>query len=62
MAEAIERETGHWPLLIKASGGIFEVRVEGKVVVKKTWMGFPTEDEVLLEVKMALARQGAERN
>ncbi len=54
MAEAIERETGHWPQLVRATGGIFEVRVDNKVVAKKTWMGFPTEEEILREVLVAL--------
>ena len=62
MAEAIERETGHWPQLVKASGGVFEVRVDNRVVAKKTWMGFPTEEEVLEEVQAALAQQGAALN
>ena len=33
--------------LIKGSGGIFEVAVEGQVVSKKALSGFPSEKEIV---------------
>jgi predicted Rdx family selenoprotein len=36
--------------LIKGHSGIFEVKVDGVVVSKKTWMGFPEDEDVLTAV------------
>lgn len=40
--------------LIRGSGGIFEVKVDGKVVAKKTIFGFPEEAEIVNRVGKAL--------
>jgi predicted Rdx family selenoprotein len=40
--------------LIKGSGGIFEVAVDGKVVSKKSLGVFPTEHDVVAAVEAAL--------
>ena len=40
--------------LIKGSGGVFDVAVDGAVVAKKSLAGFPTEDAVVAAVKKAL--------
>jgi hypothetical protein len=45
--------------LIKGSNGIYEVAVDGKVVVAKGLSGFPTEDAVVSAVREALAATGA---
>ena len=42
--------------LIKGSGGIFEVAVDGAVVAQKTASGFPSEAEILEGVGKALGR------
>ena len=40
--------------LLKGSGGIFEVAVDGKVVSKKSLGGFPSEHDVVDAVSAAL--------
>lgn len=40
--------------LVKGSGGIFEVAVDGKIVAKKTLAGFPLPDEIVEAVRAAL--------
>lgn len=40
--------------LIRGHGGIFEVAVDGAVVAKKTWQGFPTEEEIVASVAKVL--------
>lgn len=40
--------------LIRGSGGIFEVKVDGQVVAKKTILGFPDEAEIVRSVGKAL--------
>jgi len=42
--------------LVKGSGGIFEVSVDGKVVAKKGMIGFPSEIEVVDAVAKALGK------
>lgn len=50
MREELEVETE----LIRGSGGIFEVKVDGQVVAKKTILGFPEEAEIVRSVGKAL--------
>lgn len=52
----LREELGVETTLIKGGGGIFEVKVDGEVVAKKTFAGFPTEEEVVLGVARALGR------
>jgi selenoprotein W-related protein len=40
--------------LIAGSGGVFDVAVDGKVVIKKTWEGFPDEESIVKAVSEAL--------
>ncbi|MBM4782482.1 MAG: hypothetical protein GQE15_32805 [Archangiaceae bacterium] len=40
--------------LIKGSGGIFEVAVDGQIVSKKALHGFPSELEIVNAVSKAL--------
>lgn len=40
--------------LVRGHGGIFEVAVDGRVVAKKTFDGFPSEEEILRAVGEAL--------
>lgn len=42
--------------LIRGSGGIFEVKVDGNVVAKKTILGFPEEEEIVRSVGKVLGR------
>ncbi len=50
----LREELGVETTLEKGSGGIFEVKVDGQVVVKKTFMGFPEESEMVRSVQQAL--------
>ena len=52
----LREEVGVEARLVKGKDGIFEVAVDGAVVAKKTWMGFPTEDEIVQAVAKALQR------
>ncbi len=48
MAKAIEKKFGVKPQLIKSSGGVFEVTVDGKKIFSKKETGrFPEHDEIL---------------
>jgi predicted Rdx family selenoprotein len=40
--------------LVKGSGGIFEVSVNGRVVASRKLFMFPSEEEIVLAVKGAL--------
>jgi predicted Rdx family selenoprotein len=42
--------------LVVGHGGIFEVAVDGVVVAKKTWAGFPDEATCVREVARAVGR------
>lgn len=46
----LREELGVEAKLIRGSGGIFTVAVDGEIVARKTWMGFPTEDEIVAAV------------
>jgi selenoprotein W-related protein len=37
--------------LLRGSGGIFEVRVDGNVVARKTLDGFPTPEQIVEAVR-----------
>ena len=48
MATAIEEATGQRPELIRGSGGIFDVAVDGELIYSKKQTGrFPEHEEVL---------------
>jgi selenoprotein W-related protein len=38
------------------SGGIFEVAVDGKVVAKRSFLGFPSEHEIVDAVRKQLGK------
>lgn len=42
------------PTLIKGSNGIYEVAVDGRVVIAKERSGFPSEEQVVLAVQKAM--------
>lgn len=46
----LREELGVDAKLVRGSGGIFTVAVDGEVVAQKTWKGFPTEDEMVAAV------------
>lgn len=52
----LREEFGVEARLIPGRGGIFEVRVDDRVVAKKTFDGFPMEDEIVRAVAALLAR------
>jgi selenoprotein W-related protein len=56
--DVLREELGIEARLIKGHGGIFEVRVGDRVVAKKTFSGFPLEDEVVRAVEGALNGPG----
>ena len=48
MAAEIQRERGIAPTLVKSSGGVFEVTIDGKLAFSKKAEGrFPDLEEVL---------------
>lgn len=47
MADALREELGVEAILKTGHGGIFTVAVDGVVVARKTFSGFPSEEEVL---------------
>ena len=53
-AAALQEELNIDATLIKGGRGIFEVKVDGVRVARKTLDGFPTEDEVVDAVRGAL--------
>lgn len=56
--DLLREELNVEPRLIKGHGGIFEVRVDDAVVARKTFSGFPTEDDILRAVAAALPGKG----
>jgi predicted Rdx family selenoprotein len=52
--ELLREELGIEAELVKGHGGIFTVAVDGRVVARKTWAGFPEEEEILREVQKAV--------
>lgn len=56
----LREEFGVEARLIKGRGGVFEVAVDGHVVAKKTFDGFPMEDQIVQAVAAVLpARAGS---
>jgi selenoprotein W-related protein len=53
-AAALKEELDLEPELKVGKGGIFEVAVNGRVVAKKTLLGFPSVDEIVEAVGKAL--------
>ncbi len=52
MAELIEEEIGVKPEMIEGSGGIFDVKVDGKMIFSKHKEGrFPEPYEVINQIK-----------
>jgi len=52
LAAAIKKQTGANPELIKGGGGIFDVRLDGKLIYSKDETGrFPQDAEVLQVLK-----------
>ncbi|RQW05855.1 MAG: SelT/SelW/SelH family protein [Calditrichaeota bacterium] len=48
MAEAIEKEFGKKPELIKSGGGVFEIEVDGELIFsKKKEYRFPEHQEII---------------
>ncbi len=50
----LREELGIEAELAKGSGGIFTVAVNGAIVAKKTWSGFPEEAEIVRAVAKAI--------
>ena len=56
MAEAIKKKYQVEPKLIAGAGGIFDVRVDGKLIFSKHEVGRFPEDAEVLEALAPLAR------
>lgn len=56
MAELIKRELGIEAELVGGNRGEFTVWVGERLVAKKGWVRFPSEQKVLSAVRQALAR------
>ncbi|HZP87748.1 MAG TPA: SelT/SelW/SelH family protein [Burkholderiales bacterium] len=54
LAAALDAKLGLEAELVAGTGGIFEVSVDDKVVVKRARTGFPTEEDVLTAVAAAV--------
>ena len=55
LAAALEKEFGVRSEMIKSSGGVFEVTVNGELIYSKKATGrFPEHDEIFYHVKAAL--------
>lgn len=52
--DVLREELGVEATMIKGHNGIFEVRVNGAVVAKKTFDGFPDEHAIVRAVQKAL--------
>jgi len=55
VADSIKRELGVEPELIEGERGEFSVWVGERIVAKKGWIRFPSDQRVLSAVKQALA-------
>ena len=55
MAEQIRRELGVEPELVEGDRGEFTVWVGDRVVARKGWVRFPSDERVLAAVRQALA-------
>lgn len=56
MAELIKRELGVESELVEGARGEFSVWVGDRMVAKKGWVRFPSDQKVLLAVQKELAR------
>ena len=56
MAELIRRELGVEPEVVEGDRGEFTVWVGDRLVAKKGWVRFPSDQRVLSGVRQALAR------
>jgi selenoprotein W-related protein len=55
-AAALKKELALDARVIEGSAGTFEVAVDDKVVAKRRLWCFPSEDEIVSAVRVALAR------
>jgi predicted Rdx family selenoprotein len=57
--ERLREELGIEARMVRAHGGVFEVSVDGTVVARKSFDGFPSEDQIVSAVQRALIATGA---
>ena len=55
----LREEVGVEAELVRGHGGVFEVAVDGTVVAKKTWLGFPSEADIVTAVARAVEARPA---
>lgn len=59
MADTIRRELGVEPKLVEGSGGIFDVKVDGRLIYSKHQTGrFPEDEEILSALGRKADRKG----
>ena len=56
MAELLRKELEVETKLVEGERGEFTVWVNGQVVIRKGWLGFPADEKVLAAVREALSR------
>jgi predicted Rdx family selenoprotein len=56
VADVLRQELGVEAEMVRGSGGIFVVSVDGAPVARKTMDGFPTPEACLAAVKQAMGR------
>lgn len=56
MAALVKLETGVEPRLVRGRVGEFSVWLDDKLVVKKSWLKLPSDEQVLAAVLDALRR------
>lgn len=53
--DALREAMGVEAELVRGSGGIFTVAVDGDIVARKTWQGFPSEADIVSAVRGKMA-------
>ncbi|HLL71941.1 MAG TPA: hypothetical protein VK363_10940 [Pyrinomonadaceae bacterium] len=58
MAALVRSETGIEPRLVQGRMGEFSVWLDDKLILKRSWLKLPTDEQVLAAVRSALQRPG----
>ena len=56
MAELIQEKLSIEPAIVQGRLGEFTVTLDGRIVVKKGWFGFPNDERILNAIRTALAQ------
>jgi len=58
VAALVRSETGIEPRLVQGRMGEFSVWLDDKLILKRSWLKLPTDEQVLAAVRSALQRPG----